>query len=139
MRILIACGVLLGVLAATAGRGSADSPRSVECGGVRLTFGTSIGSAGPTVHKQFASGIMAMAAVTLEDLHARAWIVWDEGAHPWLALVKQSPDDLKRLWIFPKGPDFSGRGTQVRWTYLKVHLPPKYRLTDCPDALTYST
>ena len=137
MRIFIASGILLGVFAATAGSVIADTPRSVECGGVRMMYGTSIGSAGPNVHKQSASGIMAIAAVTLEDLHARAWIVWDEGAHPWLALAKQSPHDLKRLWIFPKKPDFSGPGVQVRWTYLNTHLPPQYRLTDCPDALPF--
>jgi hypothetical protein len=137
MRIFVVCGILLAAVAGTFASVSAASPRVVECGGLKVTYGTSIGSVGTNVHKQYASGIMSIAAVTLDDLHARAWIVWDERAQPWLALAKQSPDDLKRLWIFPKEPDFSGPGIQVRWTYLKTHLPPKYRLTDCPDALPY--
>jgi hypothetical protein len=138
MRVFIACGVLLGAFAATASHVSADSPRTVECGGVRLTYGTSVGSAGPNVHKQYASGIMAMAAVTLEDLHARAWIIWDETAHPWLALVKQSPEDLsgsgfsRRRRIF-RAQEVKSAGHTSRHVYLRSTASP-IAPTRCPTA-----
>ena len=103
-----------------------------------MSYGMSIGVAGPTGHALSASGLMAVAAVTTEDLRARGWMAWDERAQPWLAVIQKSPDDLKHLWISKAGPDFSGPGVQVRWTFLTKRLPRNYRLTDCRDALPYN-
>lgn len=103
-----------------------------------MSYGMSIGMAGPNAHALSASGLMAAAAITSDDLRARAWIAWDERSQPWLAVTQKSPDDLKRLWLTKEGPEFSGPGVQVRWTYLTKRLPQKYHLTDCPDALPYN-
>jgi hypothetical protein len=134
MKTPVMAVTLLAVCTAMSTQVNAENAREVQCGGIRLTYGTSIGSVGAVGRPQYASGIMAMAAVTTDDLRARAWIVWDERARAWLALARKSPSDLQRLWIFDKKPDFSGPGIQVRWTYLKSALPKRYQLTDCFDA-----
>jgi hypothetical protein len=82
---------------------------------------------------------MAVAAVVRNDgdTHARAWMIWDERGFAWLAIAKNSPADLRNLWLFPKPPEFHGPGIQVRFTALKKGLPTAYRILDCPDALSY--
>ena len=80
---------------------------------------------------------MALGAVTTEkDLHARAWVVWDETGYAWLGIAKRSPADLKRFWKNPEPPDYRF-GVQVRFAPLTAPLPKKYQITDCPDALPY--
>lgn len=83
------------------------------------------------------ASVMALAAVTTQkDLHARAWMVWDEAGYAWLGIAERSPADLRRLWTNPKPPDFRF-GVRVRFTPVTKPLPKAYRITDCPDALSY--
>jgi hypothetical protein len=136
----VACAMLLAAVAAAALPSRAEGlPRTVPCGGPQMTYGMSIGTMGPSIREQHERGIMAATAVTTHDLHARAWLIWDETAQPWLAIARNTPTDLQRLWIFPKKPDFAGPGVQVRWTPVKLPLPGSYRLTSCPDVLPYGT
>jgi hypothetical protein len=129
--------LVLATVGAAGTSAQAASDRSARCGGFPLHYGTSFASTGPSRSKQTASSVMAVAAITpgaeSSDLHARAWMVWDERGMSWLAIKKDSPDNLKRLWAFPTAPDFHVRG-QVQFTPLKA-LPRSYTLTDCPDAL----
>jgi|GEM_PF-2152129 len=118
---------------------NADTQRRVNCGGFSLRYGTTIGSMGPSVDKQRASSIMAVAAIApAKDRHARAWLVWDERGNPWLGLTEKTPAELRRFWSFKVLPSFiGGVGTQVRFAPMTKPLPSKYRLVDCPDALIY--
>jgi hypothetical protein len=77
---------------------------------------------------------MAVAAVTSgNNLRALAWAVWDERGFAWLAIDKQTPAELRKLWAFKIPPDFHGPGIQVRFTPLPRALPPRFQLTDCPS------
>lgn len=138
MKLFVAIPVLFTALARVASSASAN-PAIVGCGGFPLPYETTISTRGPSATQQFASSVIAVAAVTVgSDLHARAWMVWDEGGFPWLGVAKGSPADLRALWVFDKAPDFHGPGVQVRFTPLKKPFPKdKYSLTDCPRALPY--
>ena len=127
------------VLCAATSRADAGL-KYVECGGFRLPYETSIASTrliGTSVNR--ISSVIAVAAVTSADgdLHVRAWMVWDERAFAWLAIAKNSPVDLKRLWIYDIRPRFAGPGIQLQFTPLQKPLPKAYRLTDCPHVLPY--
>lgn len=113
--------------------------RRAGCGGFPLPYGTSIGTAGPSRTQQHVSSIIAVAAVVPadgSDLRPRAWMVWDERGLARLALKKDSPRDLKRLWLFRDAPNFSANGNalQVRFTPIRSALPASYVLTPCSDA-----
>lgn len=110
----------------------------VGCGGFPLPYETTIASRGPSATRQVASSVIAVAAVTRgDDLRAKAWMVWDEGGFAWLGVAKDSPADLRDLWVFQQPPNFHGPGIQVRFTPLKKPLPKRYSLTACPRALPY--
>lgn len=114
----------------------AATSRAVSCGGFPLKFDTTIASAGPSATRQYARSVVGLAAVipaNESDYVPRAWMVWDETGMAWLGLRRESPTALRRLWLFPKPPDFTGRGIQVRFTPLKGSLPRGYRLASCPD------
>jgi len=109
----------------------------VSCGGFPLSYGTTIGASGPTAQQQSPRSVEAVAAVTKPpDLHALAWVVWDERGQSWLALVKGTPADLQRLWRFPKPPDFGSAGSIVQISPLTAALPQQYELTYCSAALS---
>lgn len=92
-------------------------------------------NARPSAAKQYAASVMAVAAVTRgNDLQARAWVVWDEGAYAWLGITESSPADLRELWVLNSPPDFRN-SVKVRFTPMTKPLPKGYRLTDCPHAL----
>lgn len=116
-----------------------DVLRRVDCGGFPLRYGTLIGSSGPSIGRQRASSIMAIAAIAPgRDVHARAWVVWDERGNPWLGITDKTPADLRQLGAFKVAPTFvGGVGTQVRFAPMSTRLPAKYGLVDCPDALLF--
>jgi hypothetical protein len=135
MKIAFLLVIGLAALARSAPIASANEV-PMGCGGFPLRYETTIASRGPSATKQYISSVIAVAAVTAgEDLHARAWMVWDEGGFAWLGVAKNSPPDLRAMWAFGTPPEFHGPGVQVRFTPLKKPLPKTYRLTDCPRAL----
>lgn len=114
----------------------ATPSRRIACGGFPLPFDTTIGATGPSRARLGVSSIMGLAPVITargSDLVPRAWIIWDEKGTAWLALRKTSPTALKKMWVFPTPPDFSGPGIQVRFTLFKGPLPHGYQLASCPD------
>jgi hypothetical protein len=116
-----------------------DILRQPHCAGFPLRYGTSIGLMGPSIGKQHARSIMALAAIARgRDLHARGWMVWDERGNPWLGITQSSPPDLRKLWVFKVPPTFTSRaGVQVRFAPMTKPLPANYNIVDCPDALPY--
>ena len=135
MRFIIALFFCVTLAVGTMADASADG-EPVGCGGFPLPYETTIATRGTSNTTQYASSVIAVAAVTHDDdLHAQAWMVWDEGGFRYLGLTKRSPADLQSLWVFNRPPDFSGPGVQVRFTPLQKPLPKPYHLTACPRAL----
>ena len=133
MKIVVALGALLTVItAAPQAVGAVDL--SVHCGSFPLSYGTTIGAVRTVHEKPRISSVVAVAAITAraDYIHARAWMVWDARGVGWLGLSRESPADLKRLWGFPKPPDFTGLTRQVRFSVLTKPLPESYQLTYCP-------
>jgi hypothetical protein len=118
----------LAAFAMAASASSAPARLAVECGGFPLQYGTTIAA----INNHPRSVIAVAPVMSASDNRPVAWIVWDERGDGWLGLARFSPADLKRLWIFPTKPDFTGPGLQLRFTYLKTPLPKKYGLTYCP-------
>jgi hypothetical protein len=124
------------ILLAVVSPSDAAPSRRIACGGFPLPFDTTIGATGPSRAHLSVSSIIGLAAVIPaggSDLTPRAWMIWDEKGMAWLALRKTSPAALRRKWVFPTAPDFSGPGIQVRFTPLKDPLPRGYQLASCPD------
>ncbi len=132
--------VVLGTLFAAIPHGAIAANRlaPTQCGGFPLPYGTTIAVIGPIVGAERVASVVALGAVTSgNDLHARAWVVWDETGYAWLGIAQRSPAVLRRFWTNPEPPDFSA-GVRVRFTPLTKPLPKPYHITDCPHTLPFA-
>lgn len=129
---------VLGLFSAVIPHGAIAADIQTHCGGFPLSYGTTIAVIGPVVGKPRVASVVALGAVTAgNDLHARAWVVWDETGYAWLGLAQHSPAVLRRFWINPQPPEFRA-GVRVRFTPLTKPLPKPYLITDCPHALPFA-
>lgn len=126
MKFVLTAAVLAAQAMATPAS-AASAGLAVQCGGFPLQYGTTIAA----INKHPRSVVAVAPVITASGNRPVAWVAWDEHGDGWLGLARFSPADLKRLWISPTQPDFTGPGIQVRFTYLKAPLPKKYDLTYC--------
>jgi hypothetical protein len=105
-----------------------------SCGGLNLPYQTTIGlSLDGNVRRP--SSIEGLAAIVRKSsLRAKAWVIWDERARPWIATTRNFDPVLVRFYHLSLP---SGRGEVNAFTPLSsraLRLPTGYALLACDSA-----